>query len=188
MSKLEKIKELRLASIARKVPNVTEENGKFLYMMTRSLKPKKILEIGTANGISTLFFAAALEQNGEGKIYSIEPQDKDHLEAKGYMKELDVEKYTELHHGRVQDVLPEIDEEFDLVFIDGMKKEYAEYFLISLWRTHQDTVFLFDDVIKFRHKMDALFEVLEDRKDDFEWTILPIDPDDGVLMLHKKAV
>lgn len=188
MDTFEKIKELRLASVARKVPNVTEENGKFLYLMTRSLKPKRILEIGTANGISTLFFAAALEQNGEGKIHSIEPQEKDHLEAKGYIQDLGFEKYAELHHGRVQDVLPEIDEEFDLVFIDGMKKEYAEYFLISLWKTHQNTVFIFDDVIKFRHKMDTLFEVLAEREEDFEWTILPVDPDDGVLLLHKKEL
>lgn len=188
MSKLEKIKELRLASIARKVPNVSEENGMFLYMMTRSLKPKHILEIGTANGISTMFFAAALEANGGGMIHSLEPKESDHLEAKQHLSSVGLDQYTSLHHGRVQDVLHELDVEFDLVFIDGMKKEYAEYFLISLWKTHQDTVFIFDDVIKFRHKMENLFEILEERKEDFEWTLIPTDPDDGVLMLHKKAI
>lgn len=186
MSIFSTIQELRLASIQRKVPNVSEENGKFLYMMTRSLKPKRILEIGTANGISTLYFAAALAANGEGKIYSIEPQEKDHLEAKKHLEICTLEQYAQLYLGRVQDVLPTLDETFDLVFIDGMKREYAEYFLLSLWKTHENTVFLFDDVIKFRHKMEGLFTLLEERHEDFEWTTIPTDADDGVLFLHKK--
>lgn len=186
MNILSTIKELRVASVQRKVPNVTEENGKFLYMMTRSLKPKRILEIGTANGISTLYFAAALQENGEGIIHSIEPQERDHLDAKAHVETCGLTDFVQLHLGRVQDVLPTLDENFDLIFIDGMKREYAEYFLISLWKTHKDTVFLFDDVIKFRHKMEGLFTLLEERHEDFEWTIVPTDADDGVLFLHKR--
>ena len=54
------LSSLKSKSLERKVPNISPEMGRYLYDMTRALTPQRVLEIGTANGYSTLWIASAL--------------------------------------------------------------------------------------------------------------------------------
>lgn len=177
----QKLQHLKQSFQERKVPNVSMDNGMFLYMLVRMLRPKKILEIGTANGLSTLFFAEALKINGEGTVTTLEAQKHAYDEANGYFAEWGHADRIISLYGDAKELILTLDESFDLVFVDAMKKEYGEYMRLVAPLVHSRTTIVVDDVIKFRHKMDDFFEFLE--KGEYEYTIVPIDEDDGVMLL-----
>lgn len=167
------------------MPNVSMENGMFLYMLVRMLRPQKILEIGTANGLSTLFFAEGLKANGEGIITTLEAQQHAYDEANSYFTEWEHAERIVSLYGDAKSLIPTLEGRFDLIFVDAMKKEYGEYMRLIKPLIHSRTTIVVDDIIKFRHKMDDFFEFLE--KGEYEYTILPIDEDDGVMLLTPTA-
>lgn len=182
----QKLEQLKTAFQVRKVPNVTMTNGMFLYMLVRMLKPARILEIGTANGLSTLFFAEALKENGLGTITTLEAQSHAYEEANAYFSEWGHEERVTSLCGDAKLLIPTLEAPFDLVFIDAMKKEYGEYMRLLKPLIHSGTSIVVDDVIKFRHKMDDFFALLENG--EYEYTIVPIDEDDGVMLLTPSTV
>jgi predicted O-methyltransferase YrrM len=72
---------------------------------------------------------------------------------------------------------------FDFVFIDWMKKRSKDFLELSLLKTKKWWIIIIDDVLKFQEKMISLWEYLRDNK--IEYNVLPIDVDDGVLMIVK---
>lgn len=181
-----KLEQLKMVFQERKVPNVSMENGMFLYMLVRMLKPARILEIGTANGLSTLFFAEALKENGLGTITTLEAQSHAYEEACAYFSEWGHEERITSLCGDAKVLIPSLDGKYDLVFVDAMKKEYGEYMRLIKPLIHSGTSIVVDDVIKFRHKMDDFFALLENG--EYEYTIVPIDEDDGVMLLTPSIV
>ncbi len=176
-----KFEELKGHFATRKIPNVSMTNGMFLYMLIRMLRPEKVLEIGTATGLSTLFFAEALKVNGVGSITTLEAQKHAFDEACTYFEEWGHKTRIIPLHGDAKQLLAQMDGTFDLVFVDAMKKEYGEYMRLLKPLIHKKTTIVVDDIIKFRHKMEDFFEFLE--KGEYEYTIVPVDEDDGVMLL-----
>ncbi len=179
----ELFKKWHKESAERGVPNITEQNAKVLQTLLRILKPERVLELGTANGISTLFFAEILEEQGRGHIDTIERTEADLEEARNYAKELGQESRISFHHGAVLDVLPELQGTYDFIFVDAMKREYGEYLRQGWELLAPGGLMVFDDVIKWGHKMEDLWTELEARGNPH--VILPTDPDDGILLLTK---
>ena len=78
------LKTLKLSSLERKIPNISRENAEFLKDLIRKKNPKHILEIGTANGYSTLQFASILTE--ESTITTVEYAWNAHIEAVEHFK------------------------------------------------------------------------------------------------------
>lgn len=173
------ISSLKSKSLERKVPNISPEMGRYLYDMTRALTPQRVLEIGTANGYSTLWIASALSE--WASITTIEQSVPAHAEACEYFHECG---FDDRIHARLWDaleVIPTLTETYDLVFIDGYKRLTLDFFLAVIPHTHDRSVIIIDDVIKFRGKMESFFTFLNEK--NIPHTILPIDPDDGCMMI-----
>ena len=100
--------------------------GKLLEMLVRMHRPRTILEIGTFTGYSALCMAAGLEDGGV--LHTCEVEDE--LEPLSHsFFERSPHGHKIVHHiGSALDVAPTLDCEFDLVFIDGDKREYPDYY------------------------------------------------------------
>ncbi len=100
--------------------------GKLLMLLTRMLRPKRVLEIGTFTGYSALSFAAGLEEDAQ--LHTIEVDDELESLAQSYFDRSEHGAKIRLHIGSALDIAPTLGTEFDLVFIDGDKREYPAYY------------------------------------------------------------
>lgn len=100
--------------------------GKILEMLCYMLNPKRVLEIGTFTGYSAICMARAMDKGCD--LHTIDINDEISHIAKQYVKESGLEDVVSLHIGSALDVAPKLGGIFDLVFIDGDKREYPQYY------------------------------------------------------------
>ena len=104
--------------------------GRLLEMLVRMLRPRRILEIGTFTGYSALSMAAGLEEGGE--LHTIEVEDELEELAQSFFDRSPHGAKIRLHIGSALDIAPALGMEFDLVFIDGDKREYPDYYRMAM--------------------------------------------------------
>ena len=107
------------------VPIVVPETGILLQVLAQTRGAQRIVEVGTAIGVSTLYMARALPS--DGMIVSFEIDPARHQAARGYFERAGLSDRADL---RLQDAragLAELDGPFDMAFIDGVKAQYADY-------------------------------------------------------------
>ncbi len=100
--------------------------GKLLEMVSCMVKPRRILEIGTFTGYSALCLAKGL--TGDGRLHTIELREADAARAKSYFDRSFFKEQIILHIGNALNIVGELDEQWDLVFIDADKENYSNYF------------------------------------------------------------
>lgn len=121
--------------------------GEFLYMMTRMISPRNVLEIGTFTGYSAICMALALE--GEGHIDTLEFNDElEDLILEGFER-AGVSGRVSLHIGDAVEFMRGQDGKklYDLTFIDANKREYPDYYELALTLTRPGGFILADDVL-----------------------------------------
>ena len=100
--------------------------GRFLGMLVRMLRPHRVLEIGTFTGYSALSMAAGM---GAGAILdTIEADDEQEELIRSFVERSGYGDRIRLHIGSALAVMPSLNETYDLVFIDGDKREYPAYY------------------------------------------------------------
>jgi predicted O-methyltransferase YrrM len=119
--------------------------GKFLEMISKMINPEHILEIGTYTGYSTICLARGLKQGG--RLYTIEINDELGAFAKSYFVKAGVDTLITQISGNAIDIVPELNIEFDLVFIDGDKREYCEYYRAAEKKVKSGGFILADNVL-----------------------------------------
>lgn len=165
--------------------------GQFLYLISLALRPKCILEVGSFTGYGALCLARGLQEGG--KVYTIEKDPN----LKGFYHQVaDASETTNIIQliGDAADIIPTIDETFDLVFIDAAKRQYIRNYEQIMPRLRQGGMILADNVLwkgkVVSNQNDNLGEGLDafnkhvfedDRVDNL---IIPID--DGLHMIVKK--
>ncbi len=124
--------------------------GKLLEMISRMLQPKRILEIGTFTGFSALCLAKGLTE--DGILHTLELREEDAATAKKYFQQAGADNIR-LHIGDAQDIIPSLEESWDLVFIDADKVNYINYYELTLPSVRKggwilaDNVFFHGDVL-----------------------------------------
>ena len=119
--------------------------GKLLEFLSVMIKPSSILEIGTYTGYSAICLAKGLKPGG--KLYTVEINDELKDFSNSYFKKAGFENTIVQLTGRAQDLVPEIDQMFDLVYIDGDKREYEEYFNIIIRKTNPGCFIIADNIL-----------------------------------------
>jgi predicted O-methyltransferase YrrM len=108
---------------------VSRETGVLLYMLARSTKARTIVEFGTSFGISTLHLAAALQDNGGGRLITTEFEPSKAARARDNLKAGGVMDLVEIREGDALETLShDLPETIDLVLLDGAKALYPEIF------------------------------------------------------------
>ena len=121
--------------------------GKFLEMLTRMISPRKVLEIGTFTGYATLCFAAGMTE--DGIIDTVEIEDElEGIQSEFFARSPHAHKIRR-HTGSALDVVPGLGECYDLVFIDGDKREYPDYYrmLLDGGLVHSGSYILADNIL-----------------------------------------
>ena len=118
--------------------------GKLLEMISGMIRPKTILEIGTYTGYSAICLAKGLP--ADGVIHTIEKNPELETIAKKYFAEAGIEHQVNYHLGNALDIIPTIDEVFDLVFLDADKDNYLNYYHLIFDKLRPGGYILADNV------------------------------------------
>ncbi len=118
--------------------------GKLLEMISCMIRPRRILEIGTFTGYSALCLAKGLTPDGQ--LHTIELREADASTARSFFKRSSFAGQIILHTGNALDLVPQLEETWDLVFIDADKPAYIEYFNLVLPRLRKNGFILADNI------------------------------------------
>ena len=121
--------------------------GKFLEMLVRMLRPRRILEIGTFTGYSAISMAMGLEEGAV--IDTFEVDDELEMIAADFFERSGLGDKIRQHIGSALDLAPTLGEKYDLVFIDGDKREYTAYYemLFEHNLVHSNSFILADNIL-----------------------------------------
>ena len=100
--------------------------GKILYMLCKMINPKRVLELGTYTGYSAISMALALGENA--LIHTIELRDENEEIILKFVEKSGLQEKISCHFGDAMEIVPTLNETFDLVFIDADKRDYPAYY------------------------------------------------------------
>jgi len=167
--------------------------GRFLSMVSKMVNPSIILEIGTYTGYSAICLAEGLAEGGI--LYTIELNNENEDIIRRYLKKSGYSDRVRLHFGDALEIIPGIDETFDLVFLDADKERYIDYFELVFDRVRPGGIILADNVLWDGKVLDdnandkesvgiRKFNDYIRRKDRIEHVLLTIR--DGIMIIRKK--
>jgi caffeoyl-CoA O-methyltransferase len=108
------------------IPIVVPSTGALLHVLARAARARRILEVGTAIGVSTLYLARALPPDGKIVTFEIDRERQD--AARDYLNRAGVLDRVDLRLQDAREGLAGLDDSFDLAFVDGVKAQYGQYF------------------------------------------------------------
>ena len=119
--------------------------GRLLSMISKLIAPERILEIGTYTGYSAICLAEGLSKNG--KLYTIDKNEELENIQQKYWNKADMLDKIISFQGLAQEIIPKLDEDWDLVFIDADKERYIDYYEMIVPKLKTGAVILADNVL-----------------------------------------
>lgn len=168
--------------------------GRLLSIISKIINPKKILEIGTFTGYSTLCLAEGLDKNGQ--IHTVDINEELYDLQRKYFKKSSFNNNITQHLGNALEIIPKLDHDFDLIFLDADKINYPKYLDILIVRLKKGGVLLSDNVLwdgkvlnEISQKDKSTKAIVEynkmlNNRIDMDSVILPIR--DGITLSIKK--
>ena len=133
--------------------SVSPAHGKLLWLLARTLGAKRILEIGTLGGYSTIWLARGLAPGG--RLVTLEALEKHAAVARKNLARAGLADRVEVHIGKALDTLPQLVGPFDLAFIDADKQNNPEYFRWALKLSRPGSLLVVDNVVRDGAVIDA---------------------------------
>jgi predicted O-methyltransferase YrrM len=168
--------------------------GRTLSLFSKMIQPKRILEIGTYTGYSAICMAEGLKENGKlitiDVNYELEEMVKNYVETAGFSNRI------EMKVGDAMDIIPKLDKNFDLVFIDADKSNYSNYYDLLIDDLPKGAFMIADNVLWSgkviepvkKNDIDTEALIIFNKKiqddDRVENVLLPIR--DGLMVIRKK--
>jgi predicted O-methyltransferase YrrM len=149
-----------------------------LYLTARSIRATRIVEFGTSFGVSTLYLAAAVRDNGGGVVIGTEIEASKHERAVANLKEAGVGDLVDVRLGDALETLREVPDGIDMVFLDGLKSLYLPVLKLLKPRLRPGAIVLADNLFSFKNALRSYVEYMQSGHNGFESTTLSIS--DGV--------
>jgi caffeoyl-CoA O-methyltransferase len=155
---------------SQRTRNVERQTGRWLALLVRATNARELLEIGSSNGVSTIWLAAAARQNG-GQVIGTEILPERVAEANRNLAEAGLDGVARVVAGEARATVASLPGPFDLVFIDAEKDDYVDHFAAVVDRVEIGGLILADNVIS--HDLSEYQAMLRSRS-DVETVTIPI--------------
>ncbi len=132
-------------ALERHIPIIMDDTLEVIAKILTEKRPDRILEIGTAVGYSAICFSEYLRENG--RIDTIEREAERVIEAKENIKKVGVEGKIKIYEGDAVEILPTLNEKYDVVFIDAAKGKYPFFLEQALRMLKDNGIILADNVL-----------------------------------------
>ena len=141
----EELEKIKQKALEEHIPIIMDDTLEVIEKELQKNPPKKILEIGAAVGYSAMCFSEFLADGG--KIDTIERDEERIKEAKVNFKKVGVEEKIKLYEGDAVEILPTLDEKYDMVFIDAAKGKYPFFLKEALRMINENGVIFADNIL-----------------------------------------
>lgn len=132
------------------------EQGRLLSMISHMVKPERILEIGTFTGYSAICLAEGLKPSG--CLHTIEQNDEVADIAESFFEKAGLKDKIRLYVGNALEIVKTFDYFFDIVFIDGAKKQYLDYYHVIFDKVKAGGYILADNILWYNKVADPQFQ------------------------------
>lgn len=146
---------------------VSREQGEFLYLLARALDAKRVVEFGTSFGISTIYLAAAVRDNGGEVVIGTELEPGKHQAAQNNLAEAGFADVVDIRLGDALQTLADVPEPVDLVLLDGWKDLYQPVLELLTPRLRHGSVVLADNIFTFRKSLRPYVEYVQSGANGF---------------------
>jgi predicted O-methyltransferase YrrM len=137
--------EMENYAAEHRVPIADREVARFVEITARAINAKRALECGMAIGYSVIHLARAMP--ADGLVVTIDPSDEMIKAAKGYFERAGISDRVRIEKGYALEVIPRLNETFDLLFIDAVKEEYRGYLDLALSKLRTGGVVICDNLL-----------------------------------------
>lgn len=136
---------IKQKALENHVPIIMDDTLEVIDKILKELKPTRILEIGTAVGYSAMCFSEYLQENGI--IDTIERDEQRAQEAKENIKKVEVQDKINILEGDAVEILPTLNNKYDMVFIDAAKGKYPFFLQEALRMLNSNGIILADNIL-----------------------------------------
>lgn len=192
----EKLKIIKEKALEEHIPIIMDDTLEVIDTYLKEMKPKRILEIGTAVGYSAICFSKYLAE--DGMIDTIERAEERIAEAKENIKEMKLDSKINIYEGDAVEILPTLNNKYDAIFIDAAKGKYT-FFLEQALRMLDEKGIIFADNILYKgyvlsdynkHKQRTavrnLREYIKQTTENIELETQILEVGDGLAITQKK--
>jgi predicted O-methyltransferase YrrM len=171
-------KQPESAELSRRLKDVyipiSRAQGRFLYLVARAIRAQRIVEFGTSFGISTLYCAAALRDNGGGVVIGSELEPSKHRVACDNLKQAGLDGFAEVRLGDALVTLRDVEAPVDLVLLDGWKDLYLPILELLTPKLRPGALVLGDNIRTFRKALRPYVEYVQSGRNGFHSLTLPL--------------
>ena len=141
----DKINLIKQKALEEHIPIIMDDTLEVIGSILEKNKPNTILEIGTAVGYSAICFSKYLAENG--RIDTIERDEERIKEAKINIKNMNLEDIIQIYEGDAVEILPTLNDKYDVVFIDAAKGKYPFFLKEALRMLNKDGIIFADNIL-----------------------------------------
>lgn len=141
----ELLAEMESYAAEHRVPIADREVALFLEITARAINAKRALECGMAIGYSVVHLLRGMAD--DGRVVTIDPSDEMIAAAEGYLSRGGLRERADIHKGYALEVIPQLTDSFDLIFIDAVKEEYRGYLDLALPKLRTGGVVICDNLL-----------------------------------------
>jgi predicted O-methyltransferase YrrM len=170
-----KVDDARLSHNMREVyVPVSRSQGEMLYLIARSIDAKRVVEFGTSFGISTIYLAAAMKDNGGGLVIGSELEPSKCAKANDHLREAGLDAFADVRLGDAMKTLADVQAPIDLVLLDGWKDGYLPILEILKPKLRPKAVVLADNIYTFKRALRPYVEYVQSGASGFVSSTLQI--------------
>lgn len=191
---------IKQEALENNVPIIMDDTLEVVSKLLEEKKPLKILEIGTAVGYSAICFSEYLQDSGgsDSFIDTIEKDEERVIKARENIKKAEVEDKIHILYGDAVEILPTLNNKYDVVFIDAAKGKYPFFLKEALRMLNDDGIIIADNVLykgyvmsdynkhKQRTAVRNLREFLQELKENENLKVEILEVGDGLAVARKR--
>lgn len=153
---------------------ISPEQGRFLYLVGRTVSAKRVVEFGTSFGVSTLYLSAAVADNGGGTVIGTEMEPSKHEVATRHLEQAGFGEIAQVRLGDAMETLRDVEGPIDMVLLDGWKDLYQPILELLTPKLRKGAVVLADNIFTFKKALKPFTDYLQSGRNGFQSTTLSI--------------